>query len=111
VCCDETFSKSVLIKRIINFTFTNTFPIKYDLIYISFSRLLGCVGGALASGMAVKMEITFYPDTLRDYTDYVTVESEGFTVKIPVEARRDPPQLNLPPTIDIGEILLFTGDF
>ena len=66
------------------------------------------MGGALASGMAVKMEITFYPDTLRDYTDHLTVESEGFTVKIPVEARRDPPQLTLPPTIDIGENFLFT---
>jgi hypothetical protein len=86
-------------------TFTNTFPIKCDFIQIFFSPLLGCVGGALASGMAVKMEITFYPDTLRDYTDYLTVESEGFTVKIPVEARRDPPQLNLPPKIDIGKSL------
>lgn len=63
------------------------------------------MGGALAAGMAVKMEVSFYPDTLQDSTDYLTVESEGFTVKIPVEARRDPPQLNLPPTIDIGEIL------
>ena len=67
------------------------------------SLLEGCVGGALAAGMGVKMEISFYPDNLGDYTDYLTVESEGFTVKIPVEARRDPPQLSLAPTIDIGE--------
>ena len=65
------------------------------------------MGGALAAGMGVKMEISFYPDSLRDYSDVLTVESEGFTVKIPVEARRDPPQLNLPSIIDIGKYLNF----
>ena len=73
------------------------------------SPLKGCVGGALAAGIGVKMEISFYPDSLGDYSDVLTVESEGFTVKIPVEARREPPKLNLSPTIDIGKFSVISS--
>ena len=54
--------------------------------------------------MHVRTEISFYPDSLGDFSDFLTVETEGGKFKVPLIARREPPQLNIPSTIDIGEI-------
>ena len=38
-----------------------------------------------------------------DYSDYLTVETEGGEFKISLIARRDAPQLNVPSTLDVGK--------
>lgn len=53
--------------------------------------------------MHVRTEVSFYPDSLGDYSDNITVETEGGSFSIPLIARRDPPQLNIPSTLDIGK--------
>jgi hypothetical protein len=53
--------------------------------------------------MNVRTDIFFYPDSLGDMSDCLTVETEGGDFKVALIARRNPPMLNIPSTIDIGE--------
>ena len=53
--------------------------------------------------MHVRTDISFYPNSLDDYSDYLTVETEGGEFKISLIARRDAPQLNVPSTLDVGK--------
>ena len=64
---------------------------------------LGSTSGAVAAGMHVRTDISFYPNSLDDCLDYLTVETEGGEFKIPLVARRDAPQLNVPSTLDVGK--------
>ena len=64
---------------------------------------LGSTSGAVAAGMHVRTDISFYPNSLDDCFDYLTVETEGGEFKIPLVARRDAPQLNVPSTLDVGK--------
>ena len=52
--------------------------------------------------MNVRTDIYFHPDSLGDISDFMTVATEGGDFKIPLLAKRNPPQLNIPSTIDIG---------
>ena len=53
--------------------------------------------------MNVRTDIFFYPDSLGDVSDCLTVETEGGDFKVALIARRNPPMLNIPSTIDIGK--------
>ena len=53
--------------------------------------------------MNVRTDIFFHPDSLGDISDFISVATEGGNFKIPLVARRNPPQLNIPSTIDIGK--------
>jgi hypothetical protein len=53
--------------------------------------------------MNVRTDIFFYPDSLGDMSDCLTVETEGGDFKVALIARRNPPMLNIPSTIDIGK--------
>ena len=52
--------------------------------------------------MNVRTDIYFHPDSLGDISDFMTVATEGGDFRIPLLAKRNPPQLNIPSTIDIG---------
>ena len=74
------------------------------MYYFSWTiSLLGSTSGAVAAGMHVRTDISFYPNSLDDYSDYLTVETEGGEFRISLIARRDAPQLNVPSTLDVGK--------
>lgn len=51
-------------------------------------------GGVVAPGMSCKYTVRFAPDSLGDYEDFVTVETQGeHLLVVPIVARRPPPVL------------------
>jgi hypothetical protein len=66
----------------------------------------GSHAGSVAAGIPVRSEITFYPDSLGDYADYLRVETEGGSYRVPVIAQREPPLLDIPPTLDLGACMV-----
>ncbi|XP_043397559.1 deleted in lung and esophageal cancer protein 1 isoform X2 [Chelonia mydas] len=64
-------------------------------------------GGLVAPGMTCQYTIQFIPEYLADYEDYILVETQApSSLLIPVEARRPPPVLTLPPIISCGSCLV-----
>ncbi|KYO47006.1 deleted in lung and esophageal cancer protein 1 isoform B [Alligator mississippiensis] len=64
-------------------------------------------GGIVAPGMTCQYTIQFIPEYLADYEDYILVETQAsYPLLIPIEARRPPPILTLPRTIDCGSCLV-----
>ncbi|KAJ1432684.1 hypothetical protein B484DRAFT_24765 [Ochromonadaceae sp. CCMP2298] len=61
-----------------------------------------CAGGLVAPGMTVSTSVTFRPSTLGDYTDVVHVDTESGAFDVPIRAQRDPPQLSIPSSLDVG---------
>ncbi|ESO99860.1 hypothetical protein LOTGIDRAFT_238689 [Lottia gigantea] len=63
--------------------------------------------GLVAPGMSCKYAVRFIPDSLRDYRDEIVVQTQSSTpLIIPLEGRREPPQLTLPSVWDIGYSLV-----
>uniref|UniRef100_A0A7M4E4Z3 DLEC1 cilia and flagella associated protein n=1 Tax=Crocodylus porosus TaxID=8502 RepID=A0A7M4E4Z3_CROPO len=64
-------------------------------------------GGIVAPGMTCQYTIQFIPEYLADYEDYILVDTQSsYPLLIPIEARRPPPILTLPHTIDCGSCLV-----
>ncbi|TWW70940.1 Deleted in lung and esophageal cancer protein 1 [Takifugu flavidus] len=63
-------------------------------------------GGMVAPGMSCKYTIRFAPDSLGDYEDCVTVEMQMEKLVVPIVAKRPPPVLTLPKTLDCGYCLI-----
>ncbi|KAM4027399.1 deleted in lung and esophageal cancer protein 1 [Anomaloglossus baeobatrachus] len=64
-------------------------------------------GGIVAPGMSCHYTIRFVPDSLADFEDYILVETQSpYPVLVPIEARRPPPILTLPRTLDCGPCLV-----
>ncbi|XP_030053791.1 deleted in lung and esophageal cancer protein 1 [Microcaecilia unicolor] len=64
-------------------------------------------GGTVAPGMSCHYTVRFVPDTLGDCSDFLIVESQAlYPLLVPLEARRPPPILTLPPTVDCGACLI-----
>ncbi len=65
----------------------------------------------VAPGMYVDITVTFTPDSLADYDDTIIIDTPAAaaapaaTLAIPLLARRPPPQLTLPQTLDCGVVL------
>ena len=62
----------------------------------------GGTHGTLAPGMAARCLIRFAPDSLGDYEDGVTLLTEAGKFAVAVEAKRAPPALTIPQTLDAG---------
>eukprot|EP00294_Goniomonas_avonlea_P007722 CAMPEP_0114542258 /NCGR_PEP_ID=MMETSP0114-20121206/1745_1 /TAXON_ID=31324 /ORGANISM="Goniomonas sp, Strain m" /LENGTH=1773 /DNA_ID=CAMNT_0001726555 /DNA_START=29 /DNA_END=5350 /DNA_ORIENTATION=+ len=58
--------------------------------------------GLVAPGMYCQCMIRFHPDTLADFEDLLTVMTESGKMTVPLLARRKPPNLTIPDTIDCG---------
>ncbi|KAM5280061.1 deleted in lung and esophageal cancer protein 1 [Ctenodactylus gundi] len=64
-------------------------------------------GGIVAPGMTCQYTIQFIPDCLRDFDDFILVETQSsHTLLIPLQARRPPPVLTLSPLLDCGYCLI-----
>ncbi|XP_029442886.1 deleted in lung and esophageal cancer protein 1 [Rhinatrema bivittatum] len=64
-------------------------------------------GGIVAPGMSCHYTVRFAPDSLGDFNDFLIVESQAlYPLLIPLEARRLPPVLTLPRTLDCGPCLI-----
>ncbi|XP_053571638.1 LOW QUALITY PROTEIN: deleted in lung and esophageal cancer protein 1 [Bombina bombina] len=64
-------------------------------------------GGIVAPGMSCHYTVRFIPDCLADFEDFILVESQApYPVLIPIEARRQPPILTLPDSLDCGPCLI-----
>ena len=72
-------------------------PIKYPV---------NSKAGMCAPGMAVSTIVTFYPETLAEVVDHLTVETESGSYEVPIIARRDSPKLSLPATLNVGTCLV-----
>ena len=66
----------------------------------------GSHAGSVAAGIPVRTEITFYPNSLGDFADFIRVETEGGSYQVPVIAQREPPQLDIPSVLDMGACLV-----
>jgi hypothetical protein len=62
--------------------------------------------GYVAPGMTVSAHVLFAPDSLFDFSDSLTVDTEGGSFLVPIIARRESPALSLPERIDIGSCLV-----
>uniref|UniRef100_A0A8C5QKX5 DLEC1 cilia and flagella associated protein n=1 Tax=Leptobrachium leishanense TaxID=445787 RepID=A0A8C5QKX5_9ANUR len=63
-------------------------------------------GGIVAPGMSCQYTVRFVPDSLADFEDFVLVETQApYPVLVPIEARRAPPAVTLPRTLDCGPCL------
>ncbi len=56
----------------------------------------------VAPGMAASIVVRFTPDALSDFADALTVVTEQGSTEVPVRARRAPPELDLPPVLELG---------
>ncbi|XP_053323585.1 deleted in lung and esophageal cancer protein 1 [Spea bombifrons] len=64
-------------------------------------------GGIVAPGMSCHYTVRFIPDSLADFEDFLLIESQApYPVLVPIEARRPPPVLTLPHTLDCGPCLV-----
>ncbi|KAM5314310.1 deleted in lung and esophageal cancer protein 1 isoform 2-T2 [Glossophaga mutica] len=64
-------------------------------------------GGMVAPGMICQYTVQFFPDCLGDFDDFVVVETQSsHSLLIPLQARRPPPVLTLPPVLDCGYCLV-----
>jgi hypothetical protein len=68
---------------------------------VSLVKYLG-EDGLVAPGLYCMVHIRFLPDTLADYEDTLHVATEEGLMAIPLLARRLPPSLTIPQTIDVG---------
>ena len=68
---------------------------------ISLVKYLG-EDGLVAPGLYCMVHVRFLPDTLADYEDTLHVVTEEGLMAIPLLARRLPPNLTIPHTIDVG---------
>eukprot|EP00668_Euglena_longa_P001191 GGOE01001414.1.p1 GENE.GGOE01001414.1~~GGOE01001414.1.p1 ORF type:complete len:1622 (+),score=477.58 GGOE01001414.1:327-4868(+) len=62
--------------------------------------------GLIAPGMAVSYVVRFSPDALCAYTDRLLVCCEWSSFEVPLQAKRSPPALSLPPVIDCGPCMM-----
>nr|XP_006817129.1 PREDICTED: LOW QUALITY PROTEIN: deleted in lung and esophageal cancer protein 1-like [Saccoglossus kowalevskii] len=63
--------------------------------------------GIVAPGMSVQYNIRFVPDSLMDYDDFITIQTQSSTpLKVKLQGRRPPPLLTLPSVIDCGHCLV-----
>ncbi|XP_060064823.1 deleted in lung and esophageal cancer protein 1-like [Ylistrum balloti] len=63
--------------------------------------------GLVAPGMSCHYAIRFAPDSLRDFDDEIKVQTQSSTsVIVPLQGRRQPPNLTLPQVLDVGYCLV-----
>ncbi|QDZ19488.1 hypothetical protein A3770_03p20060 [Chloropicon primus] len=60
----------------------------------------------LAPGMCCKCELYFMPDSLADYDDFFSIETDVSNFQVQVAARRPSPNLSVPKAFDCGPCLL-----
>ncbi|KAH9519059.1 Deleted in lung and esophageal cancer protein 1 [Bulinus truncatus] len=59
--------------------------------------------GLIAPGMSCRYDIRFAPNSLKDYDDSITIQTQGSKpIIVPLKGRRPPPILTLPKEIDVG---------
>ncbi|XP_043546785.1 deleted in lung and esophageal cancer protein 1 isoform X1 [Chiloscyllium plagiosum] len=64
-------------------------------------------GGIVAPGMSCQYTVRFAPDSPAEYEDFLLVETQTpYPLVVPIEARRSPPILTLPGTLDCGYCLV-----
>lgn len=61
----------------------------------------------IAPGMAVKVTVTFAPPLSQSYQDNLTVLTESGTFAVPLIGSLPPPNLTLPPLVDLGSTLVY----
>ncbi|RUS82779.1 hypothetical protein EGW08_009443 [Elysia chlorotica] len=63
--------------------------------------------GLVAPGMSCKYDVRFAPDSLKDYDDHITVQTQATEpIIVPLRGRRPPPVLTLPSEVDLGNCLV-----
>ncbi|XP_078087239.1 deleted in lung and esophageal cancer protein 1 [Mustelus asterias] len=64
-------------------------------------------GGIVAPGMSCQYTVRFAPDSPAEYEDFLIVETQTpYPLVVPIEARRSPPILTLPGTLDCRHCLV-----
>jgi hypothetical protein len=88
-------------------------PVSNATPYFAISRVDFPQGNSatIAPGMAVEVAIDFFPETRGDYSSELAIMTEAGPVVVPLEARRRPPDLDLPAdgVIKCGACLLGTA--
>ena len=62
----------------------------------------GAEHGVIAPGLHATFTVRFAPDSLADYDDFIVVQTEKESFPLPLYARRSPPCLTLPSTLQCG---------
>ncbi|PAA82347.1 hypothetical protein BOX15_Mlig031628g2 [Macrostomum lignano] len=65
--------------------------------------------GQVAPGLCARFDVSFAPDSLRDFEDEIAVETQatGATFTVRIEARRPRPILTIPSELDVGQCLVY----
>ncbi|XP_069771028.1 deleted in lung and esophageal cancer protein 1 isoform X2 [Narcine bancroftii] len=64
-------------------------------------------GGIVAPGMSCQYTVQFAPNSPAEYEDFIIAETQSpYPLVIPIEARKPPPILTLPGTLDCGYCLV-----
>jgi hypothetical protein len=65
-----------------------------------------CAGGMVAPGMSVSCVLSFVPNALGDFEDFIAVDTEAGSTKVMIKAQREPPNLSIPTSINLGYCLV-----
>jgi hypothetical protein len=104
----EKYSKNISFTNISAVSRTvRILPPKSKLFGISPLRYpANCANGVIAPGMSVSCTLTFTPETLGDFEEYITVNTEAGNTSVKIIAQREPPNLDLPTDINLGYTLV-----
>ncbi|KAK2147788.1 hypothetical protein LSH36_535g01010 [Paralvinella palmiformis] len=81
-------------------------PPKTQYFSISLGQFPG-EQGLVAPGMSCRYMIRFSPDSLVDFDDSVTIQTQSSTsLVVKLQGRRPPPKLTIPSTINVGQCLI-----
>ena len=75
-------------------------PPETDNFTVKWFKYPSKVTGDIAPGMSLEMSIVFKAPSFADFEDTITFVTEESSFKIPLKARRDPPQINLSNPMD-----------
>ncbi len=65
-----------------------------------------CDAGMVAPGMSVSCILSFVPNALGDFEDFISVDTEAGSTKVIIKAQREPPNLSIPTCINLGYCLV-----
>ena len=81
-------------------------PITADFTLSPLQYPTNSKGGLIAPGMSVSGYVSFYPESLADCGDCLSVETEGGCFDVAITAQRDCPKLSLTPDLNVGTCMV-----
>lgn len=102
----KVFTRKVLIRNVSKVIRSlRVIPPASQYFFLSLPRF-PTEAGIVAPGMAAELTVRFCPDSLADYEDEFQVDTTGLRFSVKLLAQRTPPNLTLPRSMDVGDVLV-----